>query len=236
MGELAGGECTEELQTFSASDLHRCFHQVAKMHRVPEARASWCESDGTWTLWQVAGFPVQAYGVYSGGKSRQAHKQQDGEAAKSRGRNRGGVPPSRLTQTHQLLPDVSLPCSAFPLSLLCFSFSLQVLFYSRDSSAGLQGCSWPDNLGVGGSFFGVRERCRESWSPARISPLWEATGNMPLCSTPRQYIPGVSPRRRRNWLLPQVLIRVFLEMLTLWQIFVFTLVLKSDFISFSFGL
>lgn len=94
------------------------------------------------------------------------------------------VPLSRLSQTHQLLPDLSLPRSASPPSLLCFSFSPQVLFCSRDSSAGLQGCSWLDNLGVAGSFFGVQESCRESWSPPRISTLWEATGNMPLCSTP----------------------------------------------------
>lgn len=53
MGEPAGGECSEGLQMFSAYDLHRCFHPVAKMHWAPETRASWCESDGTWTLWQV---------------------------------------------------------------------------------------------------------------------------------------------------------------------------------------
>lgn len=84
---------------FLASDLHCCFCPVARMSWSPETRASWRESDGTQTVWKVASFAVQAYGVYLGRKSRQAHKQQEGEAAKSRGRNSGGVPSSSLTQT-----------------------------------------------------------------------------------------------------------------------------------------
>lgn len=48
---------------------------------------------GRWQVLQCSA------GVYLGRKSRQAHKQQEREAAKSRGRNSGGVPSSSLTQT-----------------------------------------------------------------------------------------------------------------------------------------
>lgn len=129
----------------------------------------------------------------------------------------------------------SSPSLCLP-SFSCFSFSLQVLFCSRDSSAGLQGCSWLDNRGVAGSFFASAGEMQRSWPSPRVSPLWEAVGNTPLCSTPRQYLPGVSPTRRRNWLLTHVFIRVLLDMSNSLPIFVLFLVLKSDFISFSFGL
>lgn len=81
------------------------------------------------------------------------------------------------------------------LSLSNFSFAPGTLQLQG------QGCSHLAYLWVAESFLGEQERCREA------SPFWEATGNVLLCSTQRQYIPGVCTRWG-NWLLTQVLISV----------------------------
>lgn len=135
---------------------------------------------------------------------------------------------------HRLLPDILLPCPAFPFFLLlsffflflfkfCFApVILQLVLQLSCQSLRCWAFSWS-----AGEF-------QRSWSPSRTF-LWEATGNMPLCSTPRYYISGVCTRRR-NCLLTLVAIRASLGVLNLLQTFVLILILKSDFISFSFGL
>ena len=63
-----------------------------------------------------------------GGKSRQAHKHREMETPPKAEAEIAQGSPSCFTQTHQLLPEIPLPCSAFRFLLLVFLSLFELYF------------------------------------------------------------------------------------------------------------